>query len=111
MTESFITLQTLRSYTREGRALILDYGGPRVAITALTDSMIRVRLAPDGTFAARRSWAVTRVDDEFPEPSFAIEESGQALVLGPTSLTVQIDRDRGSRVLPAEVGQSVWRGR
>src|SRR5437588_12032547 len=77
MTESFITLQTLRSYTREGRALILDYGGPRVAITVLTDSLIRVRLAPDGTFAARRSWAVARADDEFPEASFEIEESGQ----------------------------------
>src|SRR5437879_11318668 len=78
MTESFITLEALRSYTREGRSLILDYGGPRVAITVLTDRMIRVRLAPDGTFAARRSWAVARADDEFPETSFEIEESDQA---------------------------------
>jgi len=44
MTESFITLGALRSYTREGRSLILDYGGPRVAITALTDRMKSVFL-------------------------------------------------------------------
>src|SRR2546425_11405958 len=96
MSESFITLGTLRSYAREGRALILDYGGPRVAITVLTDRMIRVRLAPDGTFAARRSWAVARADDAFPEASFEIEESGQALVLRTASLTVRIERNRGS---------------
>src|SRR6266516_5598929 len=96
MSESFITLGTLRSYARGVRALILDYGGPRVAVTVLTDRIIRVRLAPDGTFAARRSWAVARADDEFPEASFEIEESGQALVLRTASLTVRIERDRGS---------------
>src|SRR6266516_4468545 len=105
MSESFITLGTLRSYAREGRALILDYGGPRVAITVLTDRLIRVRLAPDGTFAARRSWAVARADDEFPEASFAIEESGQALVLRTASLTVQIERDRGSLSFADAQGQ------
>src|SRR2546428_7685981 len=96
MTESFITLGALRSSTREGRALILEYGGPRVAITVLTDRMIRVRLAPDGMFAARRSWAVARADDQFPETSFEIEESGQALVLRTASLTVRIERNRES---------------
>ena len=105
MTESFITLEALRSYTREGRSLILDYGGPRVAITVLTDRMIRVRLAPDGTFAARRSWAVVRADDEFPEASFAIEELGQALVLQTASLTVQIERDQGNLSFADAQGQ------
>src|SRR5438552_18714920 len=105
MTESFITLGALRSYTREGQALILDYGGPRVAITVLTDRIIRVRLAPDGAFAARRSWAVARADDEFLEASFAIEESGQALVLRTATLTVQIGRDRGSLSFANAQGQ------
>ncbi|MFL5659480.1 MAG: hypothetical protein ACJ8CB_35510 [Ktedonobacteraceae bacterium] len=73
MSESFITLGVLHSYTRAGHTLILDYGGPHVAITVLTDRMIRVRLAPDGTFAARRSWAVVRADDAFPETPFEIE--------------------------------------
>jgi len=96
LTESFITLGDLRSYTREGRTLVLDYGGPSVAITVLTDGMVRVRLAPDGTFAARRFWAVVRADDEFPEVSFEIEESGQTLLLRTVALTVRIERERGS---------------
>jgi alpha-glucosidase len=96
VTESFISLGALRSSTREGRALILDYGGPRIAITVLTERMIRVRLAPDGTFDARRSWAVARADDEFSETSFEVEESGQALVLRTASIAVRIEREWGS---------------
>src|SRR6266568_8698980 len=105
MTTSFITLGSLRSSIREGRSLIIDYGGPRVAITVLTDRLIRVRLAPDGAFAARRSWAVAPADDEFPEASFEIEESGQALVLRTASLTVRIERDRGSLSFADAQGQ------
>lgn len=105
MTESFITLGALRSYTRQGHALILDYGGPCVSITVLTDRMIRVRLAPDGTFAARRSWAVARADDEFPGVSFEIEESDQALVLRTDTLSVRLERDRGSLSFADVLGQ------
>jgi alpha-glucosidase len=96
VTESLITLGALRSSTREGRAFILDYDGPRIAITVLTDRIIRVRLAPDGVFAARRSWAVARADDAFPEISFEIEELDHALILRTASLMVKIERDRGS---------------
>ena len=105
MTESFITLGALREYTREGHTFILDYGGPRVAITVLTHRMIRVRLAPGGTFAARRSWAVAREDDAFPEASFEIEEAGQALVLRTASLTVRIERNQGSLSFADAQGQ------
>jgi alpha-glucosidase len=87
--ESFISLGALRSSTHEGQVLILDYGGPHVAITVLTDRVIRVRPALDGTFAAHRSWAVVRADDEFPEASFEIEESGQALLLCTAALTTR----------------------
>jgi len=96
MTESINALGVLHSSTREGRSLILDYGGPRVAITVMTDRIIRVRLAPEGAFVARRSWAVARADEEFGEATFEIEESGRELLLRTASLTVRIDRDRGS---------------
>src|SRR6266487_6720457 len=95
MTTSFITLGSLRSSIREGRSLIIDYGGPRVAITVLTDRIIRVRLAPEGSFAARRSWAVARADEEFGEAAFEIEESDRELLLRTASLTVRIDPGSG----------------
>ncbi len=105
MTDSFLTLGALREWRSAGSALILDYGGPRVAITILTDRIIRVRLAPDGTFAARRSWAVAREDDAFPEASFEIEEPGQALILRTASLMLRIERDRGSLSFADAQGQ------
>src|SRR5690348_4105070 len=65
MPSSFNRLGALRSFSREGRSVMLDYGGPSVAITVLTDSLVRVRLAPEGAFEVRRSWAVVRADEEF----------------------------------------------
>jgi alpha-glucosidase len=96
MIESMITLGALRSSTREGSALILDYGGPKVAITILTNNIIHVRLAPDGKFLARRSWAVTRADNEIGEAIFEFEQSDQDLLLRTPLLTVQIKRDPGT---------------
>src|SRR5256714_7003085 len=105
MIDAFLPVGVLRIYTRAGRTLILDYRGPRVAITILTDRIIRVRLAPDGTFAARRSWAVAREDDAFPEASFEIEGPGQELVLRTASLILRIERDRGSLSFANAQGQ------
>ena len=96
MTEPFISPGILRSYTREERALILNYGGPRVAITVLTDRILRVRLAPGGVFAAGRFWAVARTDETFPRAPFAIEEAHNVLVLRTASLSVRIESDRGT---------------
>src|SRR5258708_28361734 len=96
MTESFIALGALRPFAPEGRTLILDYGGPRVAITVLHDRMPGGGWARGGGFAAHRSWAVARADDAFPEAMFEMEKSGHALVLRTASLTVRIERDRGS---------------
>src|SRR6266516_1439788 len=95
MTTSFNSPGALHSFMREGRSLVLEYGGPRVAITVLTERVIRVQLAPDGTFEARRSWAVARTDEDFGEATFEIEESGRELLLKTATLTVRIDRDRG----------------
>ncbi|HEY6408161.1 MAG TPA: TIM-barrel domain-containing protein, partial [Ktedonobacteraceae bacterium] len=94
------------SFTREGRTLILNYSGPQVAITVLTDRMIRVRLAPDGVFPARRSWAVARADDEFGEATFEIEESDQDLMLRTPSLAIRIERDGGNLFFVDALGQT-----
>jgi alpha-glucosidase len=96
MTKSINSLCALQSSTSEGRSLMLDYGGPSVAITVLTDRIIRVRLAPDGIFVARRSWAVARADEDFGEATFEIEESDQELLLRTALIKVRIDRDGGS---------------
>jgi len=96
MTTSLNSLGALHSSTRKGRSLLLDYGGPHVAITVLTDSLIRVRLAPEGVFEVRHSWAVARADEEFGEATFEIEELGREILLRTATLTVKVDRERGN---------------
>src|SRR5687768_16991289 len=75
LTEAMHFPGALRAYVRTGRGLLLDCGGPAVAISVLSERLVRVRLAPDGTLAARRSWAVTAPDDSFPGAALDVEET------------------------------------
>lgn len=86
-------LGAIQAYTRDDRSLILDCGGPRVAITVLTPHIVRVRLAKEGTFAPRRSWAVVPADEEFANTPFDVAESEHAITVQTGALTVHIERD------------------
>lgn len=95
-------LSQVEASTCEEQSLILECrGGPRVSITVLTSRLFRVRLAPTGTFAPRRSWAVTTPDERFPEVPFEVIEQANQLVLKPTvpeddgvtAVSVVIQRD------------------
>jgi alpha-glucosidase len=82
----------LQSFTRDERTLLLDCGGPRIALTVLTANIVRIRLATNGAFAPRRSWAVTPPDEHFAVPSFTLEESASMLTLRTEALAIQIER-------------------
>src|SRR5690349_19396430 len=93
MRESPQSPGAVRSFTRDSRALVLDCAGPQVQAVVLSPHLVRVRLAPDGTFAPRRSWAVAPPDDEFAEAPFQLREDEKALTLNTGKLTVRIDKD------------------
>jgi len=84
-------LNAIQSHQRAGNTLFLDCGGPRVAITALTEKIIRVRLAPQGSFNARRSWAITPPDESFPPVPLELTEKNGRLVLSTAALSIQIN--------------------
>lgn len=86
----------VQSFTRDSRALTLDCGGPQVRIAVLAPQLVRVRLAPDGAFAPRRSWAVATDDAEFPEAAFELREDERALWIDTGALQVRIDRADGA---------------
>jgi alpha-glucosidase len=105
MTLAFNQPGAVRSYRREGHTLILDCGGPLVAITVLTEQIIRVRLAPEGSFAPRRSWAVARPDEEFPGATAAVQTDGDTLLLRTGALTVRVALDTCRIAFADESGQ------
>ncbi len=87
------TLGALSAYSHTDRSLLLECGIPQVAVTVLTPRMVRVRLAAEGQFAPRRSWAVARADEEFGVTPFDVQQGDQTISLHTAALTVQIQRD------------------
>jgi alpha-glucosidase len=72
-----------------------DYNGPLLAVTVLASDLLRIRLAPSGSFAARRSWAVTTPDNQFAPAAFTVDQLADASVLTTEQLTVQVAHDGG----------------
>lgn len=53
----FSLLGNMTGFEVRGATLVLDCGGPRLAVTFLADDVARVRLAPDGTFRTDKTAA------------------------------------------------------
>ena len=56
------SLGDLDSYAVEGNKAVLTSGSSVLHITVLASDLIRVRLAPDGTFQPDQSWAVVKTE-------------------------------------------------
>lgn len=106
MINSFNQLGTVRSYRHVGCTVFLDCGGPLVALTPLTDRIIRVRLAPQGSFAPRRSWAVSGPDQDFPGASLEISQTDTTLLLQTAALTIHLARNSCSIGFTDEQGHT-----
>jgi alpha-glucosidase len=83
---------------RTQQGMQFDCGEARLSVSLLTSNLVRVRLAPTGEFMSRRSWAVTRDDDEWPEAAFEVQEGDDAIELVTEQLRVRVERS-SSRVL------------
>jgi alpha-glucosidase len=82
----------MTKFTTDPRSLQVDYGGPRLSVAVLGERLFRVRFAPEGRFAPRRSWAVARADDEFAPAPFTVDEQADALLLKTGAVSVRIER-------------------
>lgn len=94
----------IQGYRRDKRTLILHCGEGYLAISVLSSNTVRVRFAPHGKFAPRRSWAVTPPDEEFPVTPFDMDDSPAAITLQTSLITVQVDRDSGGIVFTDAAG-------
>lgn len=69
-----------------------DYGPGRLALTVLTPRLIRVRYAPDGQFAPRRSWAVAAPDEAFAPAAGTVTEAAAGWQVRTEAFAVEVDR-------------------
>jgi len=73
------TFGTLLRYWQGGRDLELIFDNAHLRISAIGGRVARLRIAPSGKFAPRRSWDVVPADDDFPIPAVALREDGQSI--------------------------------
>ena len=97
--DRFTLLGDVESYEVHGHTLVLDCGGPRLAVGLLADDLARVRLAPSGDFRATGHGA-DATDDPFsyaldpdrewtPDPISATDDGTEITVRTP-AMTVRV---------------------
>jgi len=74
-----LTTGSLLRFWQGGRDLELIFEKANLRVSALGENTARVRLAPGGQFAARRSWDVVAPDDDFATPLLALREDAQTI--------------------------------
>lgn len=89
----WLTLKAVQGVTQDEQGVEIDCGGPRLRIRVLAPNLIRVRLAPQGKFKPRRSWAVTRDDREWSVVPFQVQETATRIEIKTEALGLHIHRD------------------
>lgn len=81
----------VQSYEQSERGVHIRCDEASLLIAVLAPNLVRVRLAPTGTFADRRSWSVAKADGEWAIAPFQIQSSAEAITLTTEQMTVRID--------------------
>ncbi|GHE23259.1 glycoside hydrolase family 31 protein [Sphingobacterium griseoflavum] len=80
------------SYVKEGNKFIFTDGKARVEVKVFSDEIIRVRLAPQGSFLEDFSYAIKKDLDLHPL-SFALEETGDAYLVKTNAVVCRIQKE------------------
>ena len=84
-------LGDIQRFDLKHRHLHLDCGDAQLRVSVLSPKLIRVRLAPQG-FLPRRSWSVTRNDEQWDIPKFEVQQTDQAIGFQTDQMRVEIQR-------------------
>lgn len=91
--QSWTTPGAIQSVELSDREVRCDCGNALLVVTVLTQNLIRVRLSPTGSLLPRRSWAVTRADEEWPPALLGMKETETAIAINTDRFLIQIQRD------------------
>ena len=116
--QAWVNLGAVEAIETSDRGVHFQCGESSLIISILDSNLIRVRLAPNGEFMPRRSWAVTRDDAEWSIVPFEVQETADAVEIKTDRMRVLVQRqpcritcfDMGDRPFAqdAEMGMS-WR--
>ncbi|MBF2073594.1 MAG: DUF4968 domain-containing protein [Synechococcales cyanobacterium C42_A2020_086] len=89
------TLGAVKLIEQNSQAVTFSNGTAQLRLSVLAANLIRVRLAPTGMFLPRRSWSVTRDDDDWLPAAFELQETDAWVELTTAALRVRIERASG----------------
>lgn len=84
------SLGNVTGHARDDRHLNVACDGAALRLTPFSEGVVRVRLAPDGTFGRDHSWAVVAVDE--PAVSWQLREDDAALEIVFDAVRVRIEK-------------------
>ncbi|WP_017715556.1 glycoside hydrolase family 31 protein [Kamptonema formosum] len=99
------SIGAVREVRRFERYVRVNCGGPRLSVSVLAANLVRVRMTPTGEFAPRRSWAVTRDDEEWPVVPFEFRQTADAAEIETERIRVRIALDKCRIVCYTKDGQ------
>ncbi|SDY38069.1 alpha-glucosidase [Micromonospora pattaloongensis] len=91
----------LRGYRKLGSSVLVDYGGPTLAISLPHPAIARIRFAPTGALAPRRSWSPVPPDEELAPPHVTVGSDDGTVEISSDVLTVRAE-PAGARVTVAD---------
>ncbi|WP_416666158.1 glycoside hydrolase family 31 protein [Egbenema bharatensis] len=90
--QEWTTLGNVQSAQWDEPSLVCQCGEATLLLTVLDHNLIRVQVAPTGAFAAQRSWAVTKPDQEWAIVPVQFQEDSETITLKTEVMRVQIQR-------------------
>lgn len=82
----------VQAWKQYDRTIIFDCDSSKFSIAVLAPNLLRVRLAPQGEFTERPSWAVTRDDSEWAPVSFEVHDINTQVQIKTESIHIYIDK-------------------
>jgi alpha-glucosidase len=90
------TMGLIHQVKVEGAVVELQAARAMLRVSVLAANLIRIRLAPDGKFWPRRSWAVTCEDTAWAQVPYQVEETAQTVTIRTAQLDVIIHKSTGA---------------
>jgi alpha-glucosidase len=86
------TLGGVQAFNRDEYGVNFECDSHNLLLRMLAPNLIRVRLAATAEVMPRRSWAVTRDDQEWPAIPFEVKETDQAVEIVTDQICVHVNR-------------------
>src|SRR5205814_9730000 len=99
-------LPPIATVTNLTNAVELAAGKARIRVTALTDTTIRVRIAPEGNFSTQESWAVVPEAGNWSAAARVTDEPGRVEV-STASLRIRVEKNPPAIIFLTSAGEVI----